>query len=90
VGSHVFDKRFGVTLLARQELVPSGTYEPLGWPCYGSGRVGLWATPRAPGKSSQDGSNRENAWNAVALSYVLGGSDGRTDVVGFNLAHSSV
>jgi len=41
VGSHVFDKRFGVTLLARQELVPSGTYEPLGWPCYGSGRVGL-------------------------------------------------
>ena len=39
-GSHVFDRRFGVTLLARQELVPSGTYEPLGWPCYGSGRVG--------------------------------------------------
>jgi hypothetical protein len=39
-GSHVFDKRFALTLLARQDRVATETYEPLGWPCYGSGRIG--------------------------------------------------
>jgi len=38
-GSRVFDGRFGTTLYVRNDLTPSGTYAPLGWPCYGSGAV---------------------------------------------------
>jgi len=41
VGTHVFDERFGVTLFARRDRPPSGTYEPLGWPCFAAGQVGL-------------------------------------------------
>jgi hypothetical protein len=38
-GTRVFDDRFGVNLFVRRGVAPSGTYEPFGWPCYGSGRV---------------------------------------------------
>jgi hypothetical protein len=40
-GTHVFDSRFGTTLFVRKDLTPSGVYAPLGWPCFGSGVVGL-------------------------------------------------
>jgi len=39
-GTHVFDGRFGVSLFVRKDLTPRGTWAPLGWPCYGSGRIG--------------------------------------------------
>ena len=38
-GEHEFDGRFGVSLFVRKDATPTGTWEPLGWPCYGSGRV---------------------------------------------------
>jgi hypothetical protein len=38
-GSRVFDGRFGTTLYVRNGLTPSGSYAPLGWPCYGTGEV---------------------------------------------------
>ena len=34
-GTHVFDERFGINLFVRKDRTPSGTWEPLGWPCYG-------------------------------------------------------
>jgi hypothetical protein len=37
-GMHTFDDRFGLTLYVRKDRTPTGTYEPLGWPCFGSGR----------------------------------------------------
>ena len=37
-GTHVFDGRFGITLYARNDRVPTSTWEPLGWPCFGSGK----------------------------------------------------
>ena len=37
-GMHTFDERFGLTLYVRKDRTPTGTYEPLGWPCFGSGR----------------------------------------------------
>jgi hypothetical protein len=36
--THEFDGRFGITLFVRKDRPPTGTWEPLGWPCYGSGR----------------------------------------------------
>ena len=36
-GMHTFDGRFGLTLYVRKDRAPSGTWAPLGWPCYGSG-----------------------------------------------------
>jgi hypothetical protein len=36
-GTHQFDGRFGITLYVRKDRTPTGTWEPLGWPCYGSG-----------------------------------------------------
>ena len=38
-GAHVFDGRFGTTLYVRTDLTPTGTWMPLGWPCYGPGVV---------------------------------------------------
>ena len=38
-GSHEFDGRFGVSLFVRKDATPNGTWEPLGWPCYGTGQV---------------------------------------------------
>jgi hypothetical protein len=38
-GTHEFDGRFGISLFVRKGVAPAGTWEPLGWPCYGSGRV---------------------------------------------------
>jgi hypothetical protein len=35
---HTFDERFGITLYVKKDRTPTGTYEPLGWPCFGSGR----------------------------------------------------
>lgn len=32
-GTYTFDGRFGVTLMMRNDLTVTGTYEPLGWPC---------------------------------------------------------
>jgi hypothetical protein len=37
-GAHTFDGRFGLTLYVRKDRTPTGTYEPLGWPCFGSGK----------------------------------------------------
>jgi hypothetical protein len=37
-GMHTFDERFGITLFVKKDRTPTGTYEPLGWPCFGSGR----------------------------------------------------
>lgn len=34
-GTHTFDERFGITLLARRDATPTGRYAPLGWPCFG-------------------------------------------------------
>ena len=34
-GTRVFDERFGINLFTRKDLTPTGTWEPLGWPCYG-------------------------------------------------------
>jgi len=34
-GMRVFDERFGINLFVRKDRTPSGTWEPLGWPCYG-------------------------------------------------------
>lgn len=38
-GTHEFDERFGISLFVRKDLTPRSTWEPLGWPCYGTGRV---------------------------------------------------
>lgn len=38
-GTREFDGRFGTTLLVRRDRQPTGTYAPLGWPCYGAGVV---------------------------------------------------
>jgi hypothetical protein len=38
-GTRRFDGRFGTTLLVRKDREPTGTYAPLGWPCYGAGVV---------------------------------------------------
>jgi 4-amino-4-deoxy-L-arabinose transferase-like glycosyltransferase len=38
-GTKEFDGRFGTTLLVRRDRQPTGTYAPLGWPCYGAGVV---------------------------------------------------
>jgi len=38
-GTKEFDGRFGTTLLVRRDRHPTGTYAPLGWPCYGAGVV---------------------------------------------------
>ena len=38
-GTHEFDGRFGISLFVRKDLTPRSTWEPLGWPCYGTGRV---------------------------------------------------
>jgi hypothetical protein len=32
-------ERYGTTLLVRHDARPAGIYEPLGWPCFGSGHV---------------------------------------------------
>jgi hypothetical protein len=37
-GTHTFDERFGLTLYVKKDRTPTGTYEPIGWPCFGSGR----------------------------------------------------
>jgi hypothetical protein len=37
-GMHTFDERFGITLYVKKDRTPTGTYEPLGWPCFGTGR----------------------------------------------------
>ena len=36
-GTHEFDGRFGISLWVRKDRQPTGTWEPLGWPCYGTG-----------------------------------------------------
>ena len=33
-GMHIFDERFGLTLYVKKDRTPTGTYEPLGWPCF--------------------------------------------------------
>ena len=37
-GMHTFDERFGITLYVKKDRPPTGTYEPLGWPCFGTGK----------------------------------------------------
>jgi hypothetical protein len=39
-GTREFDGRFGISLFVRKDLTPTSTWGPLGWPCYGTGRVG--------------------------------------------------
>jgi hypothetical protein len=36
-GTHTFDDRFGLTLYVKKDRTPTGTYDALGWPCFGSG-----------------------------------------------------
>jgi hypothetical protein len=36
-GTHTFDGRFGLTLYVRKDRMPTGAWDPLGWPCYGTG-----------------------------------------------------
>ena len=36
-GTHTFDGRFGLTLYVRKDRMPNGTWQPLEWPCFGSG-----------------------------------------------------
>jgi hypothetical protein len=57
-GMHTFDERFGITLYVKKDRTPSGTYEPLGWPCFGSGRN----AEKGGGRGT-----RLNAENAEAL-----------------------
>jgi hypothetical protein len=38
-GTHEFDGRFGVSLFVRTDAAVRGQWEPLGWPCFGSGHV---------------------------------------------------
>jgi hypothetical protein len=47
-GMHTFDRRFGLTLYVRKDRTPTGTWEPLGWPCYGTGRNVSHSEPRTP------------------------------------------
>ena len=35
-GTREFDGRFGINLFVRKNLTPARTWEPFGWPCYGS------------------------------------------------------
>ena len=35
-GTHEFDGRFGINLFVRKDRTPATTWEPLGWPCYGT------------------------------------------------------
>lgn len=35
--THMFDGRFGISLFVRRDREPDRTWQPLGWPCYGSG-----------------------------------------------------
>lgn len=37
-GTHTFDDRFGLTLYVKKDRTPTGTWEQLGWPCFGSGK----------------------------------------------------
>jgi hypothetical protein len=37
--TRLFDGRFGVSLYVRRDATPTGTWQPLGWPCYGAGTV---------------------------------------------------
>jgi hypothetical protein len=37
-GTHTFDERFGLTLYVKNDRTPTGTWEPLAWPCFGSGK----------------------------------------------------
>jgi len=37
-GTHTFDQRFGITLYVKKDRTPSGMWQPLGWPCFGSGQ----------------------------------------------------
>jgi hypothetical protein len=37
--TRLFDGRFGVSLFVRRDATPTGTWQPLGWPCYGAGTV---------------------------------------------------
>jgi hypothetical protein len=39
-GTHEFDGRFGISLFVRKDLTPRSTWQPLGWPCFGSGQLG--------------------------------------------------
>jgi hypothetical protein len=39
VGTRTFDERFGISLLARRDRKPEGTYDGFGWPCFGPGTV---------------------------------------------------
>jgi len=60
-GMHTFDERFGITLYVKKDRSPTGTYEPLGWPCFGSGRNAEKNGARG------DGLNAENAETQRAL-----------------------
>jgi hypothetical protein len=64
-GMHTFDERFGITLYVKKDRTPTGTYEALGWPCYGSGRNAEKNGARG------DGFNAENAETQRALRQPL-------------------
>jgi hypothetical protein len=50
--THLFDGRFGVSLYVRRDRSPVRIWQPLGWPCYGTGSdvahsgvmIPIWAT----------------------------------------------
>ncbi len=36
-GTHTFDDRFGITVLAARDRTPTRQYQPFDWPCFGGG-----------------------------------------------------
>ena len=57
-GMHTFDERFGLTLYVKKDRTPTGTYEPLGWPCFGSGRNAETEGGRGTGLNAENAEGR--------------------------------
>jgi hypothetical protein len=38
-GTHTFDQRFGITVLAARNVTPARRYQPFDWPCFAGGSV---------------------------------------------------
>jgi hypothetical protein len=38
-GTHTFDQRFGITVLAARNVTPARRYQPFDWPCFAGGSI---------------------------------------------------